>query len=223
MGIFEAVVFDLDGTLIDSAPDLRVALNKLLARHDREPLSLQQVKMMVGDGAAKLVERGFAATGTAPEADRLPALTEDFLGFYEGHSAELTRPYSGVMDTLAVLKARGLALGVCTNKPEAATREILRDLSMDHLFGAVLGGDSIDGARKPDPRLLQGVLDMLGVGSDHAVMVGDAANDIGAARALGIPAIAVSYGYTRIPVDELGADMVIADFSQLNAALDRLA
>ena len=223
MGIFKAVVFDLDGTLIDSAPDLHVALNKLLAEHGRSPVSVQQVKMMVGDGAAKLVERGFAATGTTPGADQLPALTSAFLGFYEGNSADRTRPYPGVMDTLAVLKARGLALGVCTNKPEAATREILRDLSMDHLFGAVLGGDSIDGARKPDPRLLQGVLDMLGVSFDQAVMVGDAANDIGAARALGVPAIAVAYGYTRIPVDELGADMVVADFSQLDAALDRLA
>jgi len=222
MGILKAVVFDLDGTLIDSAPDLRVALNKLLAEHGRPPISVQQVKMMVGDGAAKLVERGFAATGSAPAFDQLPALTTAFLGFYEGNSADLTRPYPGVMVTLAALKARGLALGVCTNKPEAATREILQDLDMDEFFGAVLGGDSIDGARKPDPRLLQGVLDMLGVGSGQAVMVGDAANDIGAARALGIPAIAVSYGYTRIPVHELGADMVIAEFSQLDAALDRL-
>ncbi len=222
MGTFKAVVFDLDGTLIDSAPDLRVALNKVLTAHNRPPVNLRQVKMMVGDGAAKLVERAFAATGDEPEASRLARLTTEFLSFYEGHSADLTRPYPGVPETLSTLKAQGLALGVCTNKPEAATREVLRDLTLDGFFDAVLGGDSIDGARKPDPRLLQGVLDAMGVGANHSVMVGDAANDVGAARALGMPVIVVSYGYTRIPVDDLGADRVIADFAELTAALDRL-
>lgn len=222
MGTFGAVVFDLDGTLIDSAPDLRAALNKVLTKHNRAPVSLHQVKMMVGDGAAKLVERAFAAAGEEPAASRLSSLTSEFLGFYEGHSAELTRPYPGVRSTLSVLRARGLALGICTNKPEAATREVLRDLSMDSAFDAVLGGDTVDGARKPDPRIMQGMLDALGVGAKDAVMVGDAANDVDVARALEMPVIAVSYGYSRVPVHELGADMVIAGFSQLLKALDRL-
>ena len=222
MGTFGAVVFDLDGTLIDSAPDLRVALNKVLTRHNRASVSLHQVKMMVGDGAAKLVERAFAASGDEPAASRISSLTSEFLGFYEGHSAELTRPYPGVTSTLSALRARGLALGICTNKPEAATREVLRDLSMDGAFDAVLGGDTIDGARKPDPRIMQGMLDALDVGAKDAVMVGDAANDVDVARALQMPVIAVSYGYSRVPVHELGADTVIAGFSQLPEALDRL-
>lgn len=222
MGTFKAVVFDLDGTLIDSAPDLRVAVNKVLAEHRRRPLGLNEVKMMVGDGATKLVERAFAATGGEPAVSDLPNLTRRFLGFYEGHAAECTRPYPGVNETLSHLKADGLALGICTNKPEAATREVLHDLSLNGYFGAVLGGDSIDGARKPDPRVLQGVLDALGVAANDAVMVGDAANDVGVARALGVPVILVSYGYTRIPVDELGADLVISEFSQLTGALTRL-
>jgi phosphoglycolate phosphatase len=222
MGTIRAVVFDLDGTLIDSAPDLRVAVNKLMAEHRRQPLSLQQVKMMIGDGAAKLVERAFAATGGEPAVSEMPDLTTRFLGFYEGHAAELTRPYPGVTETLSYLRADGLALGICTNKPEAATREILHDLTLDGYFDAVLGGDSIDGARKPDPRILQGVLDAIGIAANHSVMVGDATNDVGVARALGVPVILVSYGYTRIPVDELGADLIIPEFSQLPEALARL-
>ncbi len=222
MGTFRAAVFDLDGTLIDSAPDLRLALNKVLEQNDRKPVGLQQVKMMVGDGAAKLVERAFAATGDQPAASELAALTTAFLGFYEGHSADLTRPYPGVRETLTGLKARGLALGICTNKPEGPTREVLRDLNMDEVFDAVLGGDSIDGARKPDPRTLQSVLDSMGVAATDSVMVGDAANDVDVARALGVPVIVVAYGYTRTPVADLGADMIIAEFSDLPAALDHL-
>lgn len=222
MRTIKAVVFDLDGTLIDSAPDLRVALNRTLSRHDRRPISLRQVKMMVGDGAAKLVERGFAATGDEPAAADLADLTAEFLGFYEGHSADLTRPFPGVLETLATLKARGRALGICTNKPEKPTRDVLRDLAMDGMFSAVLGGDSIDGARKPDPRILQAVLDAMGVAANDAVMVGDAANDVAVARALGVPVILVSYGYTRIPAADLGGDLIVDAFSKLPAALDRL-
>lgn len=222
MGTIKAVVFDLDGTLVNSAPDLHTAINKLLAANGRQPVSLDQLIMMIGDGAATLVERAFAATGGEPAPSELPELTSQFLAFYEGHSTELTRPYPGVSETLAELKANGLALGVCTNKPAAATHEVLRNLDLDGFFDAVLGGDSIDGARKPDPRMLQGVLDSIGVDASRAVMVGDAVNDVGVARALNVQVIIVGYGYTRIPVSDLGADMVIAEFSQLTAALAHL-
>jgi phosphoglycolate phosphatase len=222
MGTFRAVVFDLDGTLIDSAPDLRVAVNKLLSEQGRRPVSLHEVKMMVGDGAAKLVERAFAATGTEPAASELPDLTARFLAFYEGHAADHTRPYPGVTETLSEFRSSGLALGVCTNKPEAATREVLRDLNLDGYFDAVLGGDSIEGVRKPDPRILQDVLDAMGVVANGSVMVGDAANDVGVARALGVPVVLLSHGYTRTPVTELGADLIISQFSELPGALDRL-
>jgi phosphoglycolate phosphatase len=222
MGRFKAVVFDLDGTLVDSAPDLANALNALLTEERRRPLSLDEVKAMIGDGAAKLVERAFAATGEAPD-DGIERLTVRFLGHYEGHATDLTRPYPGVRETLDRLKADGLALAVCSNKPEAPTREVLRDLDFDGYFAAVVGGDTIPGVCKPDPRMLQAVLDAVRVPPNAAAMVGDNANDVAVARALGVPVILRADGYTPIPAAELGADAIIDHFAELPAALARFS
>ena len=221
MGKFKAVVFDLDGTLVDSAPDLANALNALMAEERRRPVTIDEVKAMIGDGAAKLVERAFAATGKAA-GDGKEGLTARFLGHYEGHATDLTRPYPGVIETLDRLKADGLALAVCSNKPEAPTREVLRDLGLDGYFGAVVGGDSLPGVRKPDPRMLRAVLDALRVPADAAVMVGDNANDVAVARALGVPVILRADGYTRIPAADLGADAIIDRFAELPNTLARL-
>jgi len=221
MGKFKAVVFDLDGTLVDSAPDLANALNKLLAEERRRPVTLDEVKTMIGDGAAKLVERAFAATGEAPK-DGIQERTARFLGHYEGHATDLTRPYPGVRETLDRLTADGLALAVCSNKPEAPTREVLRDLDLDGYFAAVIGGDSLPGVRKPDPRMLQAALDALGAPADAAVMVGDNANDVAVARALRVPVIVRADGYTATPAADLGADAIIDQFAELPEALVRL-
>jgi len=221
MGRIRAVVFDLDGTLIDSAPDLRTALNYLLAEHGRRPLTLSEVTAMIGDGAAKLVERALAATGDVA-GDDLPAMTAAFLAHYEGKAAVETRPYPGVPEALAGLVADGIALGICTNKPEAPTREILRDLGLDRAFTAIFGGDTLDGVRKPDPRLVLAVLDTLEANPENAVFVGDNANDVGAARAAGMPVILRAGGYTVVPAEQLGADVVIAGFDELRGALEGL-
>jgi phosphoglycolate phosphatase len=221
MGKFKAVVFDLDGTLVDSAPDLANALNALLAEERRRPVALDDVKAMIGDGAAKLVERAFAATGEAPD-DGIDGLTARFLGHYEGHATDLTRPYPGVRETLDRLKADGLVLAVCSNKPEGPTREVLRDLDLDGYFAAVVGGDTIPGVRKPDPRMLQAVLDAVRVPPNAAAMVGDNANDVAVARALGVPVILRADGYTRVPAAELGADAIIDHFAELPDVLARL-
>ena len=218
----KVAVFDLDGTLIDSAPDLRVAVNKLLAQEGRRPLSLDEVIGMIGDGVAKLVERAFAATGGG-NATADAALTARFLAFYEGHVADLTRPYPGVPETLARLRDQQWALGICTNKPENASNEVLRALDLARYFRVVLGGDSIAGVRKPDPRLLLAVIERLGASPAEAVMVGDNANDVHAARAAGIPVILRAGGYIRVPATELGADAVIETFTELPAALARVA
>lgn len=217
-----AVVFDLDGTLIDSAPDLRTALNRLLTEENRRLLALDEVKMMIGDGAHKLVERGFAATGRAAGTGDLEVLTGRFLAFYEGHAAEQTRVYPGAAAALEALRGAGYGLGLCTNKPHAATLEILEALGLEGYFQVVLGGDSLPGVRKPDPRHLLAAVERLGAGPRQAVMVGDNRNDVAAARGAGMAVIVVSFGYPRMPVEKLGADLVIDRFTDLAGAIGRL-
>ena len=219
----KAVIFDLDGTLVDSAPDLRVAVNKLLSEEGRRSLSLEEVTGMIGDGAMKLVERAFEATGGSNGAGPLQQLTTRFLAFYDGHATDSTRPYPAVPETLTLLRERQWSLGICTNKPERATCEVLRGLALDQHFGAVVGGDSIAGVRKPDPRMLLAVLDRLGAAPADAVMVGDNANDVEVARAAGVPVIIRAGGYTRVPLSDLRPDGVITDFSELPSVLDQVA
>lgn len=216
-----AVVFDLDGTLIDSAGDLAAALNRMLGEAGRPTVALAQVKRMIGDGSAKLIERGFAATGSVPAPAILKARLARFLELYEADSANLTRPYDGVAETLAALARRGLKLGVCTNKPDAATRRVLDELDLGSHFAAVAGGDAF-AVRKPDPGHLLGLLDRLGVSPDAAIMVGDNEHDAAAARAAGLPIVLVSYGYARTPLAEIAPDAIIDRFADLPAALDRL-
>jgi len=215
----KAVVFDLDGTLIDSAPDLASALNRLLARESLPPVPLADVHMMIGDGVAKLVERGFAAHGRSLGGAELENLARRFVADYEPNSAVETRPFPGVLAALGELGGAGLALGVCTNKPEAATRAILAAFGMDAHISAVVGGDTVPGARKPDPATLLETLRRLGAAPGQAIAVGDSPNDVGAARAAGVPVIAVSFGYSRVPPHLLGADRLIGRFADLGAAL----
>src|SRR5262245_3603986 len=200
------LIFDLDGTLVDSAPDLHRSLNAVLAERGRAPVSLGDIRAMVGDGAARLVERGFADTGEPVQPAELPGLVQRFLLHYSSGYHALTHAFPGVVETLAVLRGRGCRLGICTNKPYAPTMEILETLGLNRYFGAVTGGDSLP-VRKPDPGHLLGTLDLLGAAAGQAVMIGDSANDVDVARAAGVPAIVVRYGYTRTPVEELGADV----------------
>lgn len=221
--MIKAVVFDLDGTLIDSAADLCAALNRLLADEGLRPLSVGEVVPMIGDGAGKLVERGLAAAGGKPSHAALPGLTRRFLAHYEPHAAEATRALPGVAEALEALMAQGIALGICTNKPEQATRAILSALDLERHFGAVIGGDSVPGARKPDPPMVVAVLDRLGVLPHEAVMVGDSGDDVAAARAAGLPVLLRAGGYTAVPAEDLGADGVFTAFADLPAALAALA
>jgi phosphoglycolate phosphatase len=215
-----AVLFDLDGTLIDSIPDLAGAVNRLLAAEGRAPLPADQIKLMVGDGAGTLVARAFAARGGLPGPEVEPYLAR-FLADYEPRSAELTRPWPGVEAVLADLKGRGLQLAVCTNKPSVATAEVLGALGLAGWFDAVVGGDDVP-ALKPDPLHVHACLDRLGVRPDQAVLVGDSINDVLAAKAAGVPSIVVSFGYARGPAAELGADLVIDSFSELVGAIARV-
>jgi phosphoglycolate phosphatase len=216
-----AVIFDLDGTLIDSANDIAEALNIILQRHGRRMLSRDHVVSMIGDGAPRLLERGFAATGPLLPAADLPAVLADFVDIYEDIVPDPACLYSGVLDTLAGLAAAGLKLGICTNKPHRPMLMVLKRLGIDRLVPVAIGGDALP-VRKPDPGHVRAVMSALGADPDGAVMVGDSAADIAVARNAGIRAAAVSYGYPRMPVTALGADVIIDHFADLPAALRRL-
>ncbi len=215
-----AVLFDLDGTLIHSLPDLVAAVNRLLASEGRPPLGAETVKAAVGDGAGALVERVFAPSGGLPGPEVEPYLAR-FMADYEPRSTETTRAWPGVVETLAGLKDRGLALAVCTNKPSRATAEVLDRLDLARFFDLVVGADDAP-AIKPDPAHVSVILDRLGVAAGAAAMVGDSRNDIVSARLAGVRSVALSFGYAHGPVEDLGADLVIDDFRDLPEALSRL-
>lgn len=224
MSVFTRLVFDLDGTLVDSAPDLHDALNVMLSNEGLRLLSLSEVESIVGDGAAVLVRKALALTGAGAVAeDDVRTLTSRFLATYERRPAALTQPYAGVPDTLEVLVEEGFILGVCTNKPEALSRRILRQLELDRFFQAVIGGDSLNGIRKPDPRHLLAAVEALGGVPEEAVMIGDSGNDVAAARALGVPVILRAGGYGPVPAEQLAADAVARHFTELPELIARLA
>ncbi|HLT79160.1 MAG TPA: phosphoglycolate phosphatase [Ferrovibrio sp.] len=219
--IRKAILFDLDGTLVDTAPDLAAATDYALQRAGRPAVGLDAIRQMVGDGARVMVERGFETTGGQPPAEVFEAAMADFFACYEANLADRSRPFPGVTTCLAELAERGYLLAVCTNKYEHFSRSLLDQLGLSGFFAAIVGGDSLP-VRKPDPGHLRGTLEKIGQPVEWAAMVGDSANDIDAAKAAGLPSVAVSFGYTRIPAHQLGADRLIDHFAELPGALEAL-
>lgn len=216
------VVFDLDGTLVDTAPDLAGALNHTLNHAGRPPVSVDEVRHMVGLGAARLIERGMEATGGLPDAEGRAALLQVFLDHYGRNLSVESRPFPNAVATLEALAAAGVGLAVCTNKPEAMARRLLADLELDRLLPVILGGDTLP-VKKPDAAHLLTTLTRMGGSPASAVMVGDSETDLAAARNAGVPVVLVSFGYTVIPAADLGADAVIDDFADLLAVLAQFA
>ncbi|WP_142846803.1 phosphoglycolate phosphatase [Telmatospirillum sp. J64-1] len=215
-----ALIFDLDGTLIHSLPDLRNALNLLLAEEKRRSLGEEEVALMIGDGVRMLVAQGLQATGAAAEDDAaLDALTARFMVHYEAAPAAETRPYPGVVETLEELVRRGHPLAICTNKPISATMDLLRMLELERFFDAVIGGGSTPD-RKPAPGPVRAALDRLNAPPAEALMIGDSVNDVLSARAAGVRCAAVTYGYPRGPVEALGADILIDSFPEVLGLLE---
>lgn len=216
-----AILFDLDGTLIDSAPDIAASVNELLTRRDLPELSLMQVKSMIGNGLKKLVERAFAASGKALEAAELEDASAEMTAIYRQNLTGLTCLLPGAQEAIAQLHVAGFALGVVTNKPQVATREILLHFGLTDRLGVIVGGDAVS-HMKPAPDALLLALERLGVEPAAALMVGDSVTDFEAARAAGVPVALVRGGYSKVSIDELGADLVCDSLLDLPETLRRL-
>lgn len=215
------VVFDLDGTLVDTAPDLVGALNVVLGERDLPHVPVEAARHLVGRGGRVLLQRGFADAGAELPAGEADALFARFLDAYRARIAQDSRPYPGVEAALDALAAAGARLAVCTNKPGAYARLLLDELAMSPRFAAVVGADDVP-HRKPDPRHLLDTLVRAGGDPGRALMVGDSSADAEAARGASIPVVLVSFGYTETPAAELGADAVIDRFDDLPEAAARL-
>lgn len=219
---FDGVVFDLDGTLIETAPDLAAALNHTLAWAGYPTLATDEVRPMIGDGAAAMLRRGLAVQGIDLDEAAMRPLLDTYLAYYIDHLADSSLPFPGLIDQLDALKEAGFHLGVCTNKAMRFTEKLLAALDLVKYFDAVLGGDSL-AVRKPQPEHLLATLRQMGCAPGRAVMLGDSNNDVQAARNAGVKVVLVSFGYTAIPVAELDRDALIDDFAELPAALAALA
>lgn len=214
----QAILFDLDGTLVDSVADLASALNRVLGDDGFPELSVEAVTGMVGGGVPMLIERALKVHGETPAQDRIANLYPRFLEMYGPHAADETRLFPDVREALEAFHDKGIRLGVCTNKPEKISRMILDSLSVAHLFGAVIGGDTLP-VKKPDPEPLIEGFKRLGCAPESGLMVGDSGADANAARAAGVAVILVTYGYTRVPVEELPNDGIVDSFALLPDAI----
>ncbi len=215
------IIFDLDGTLVDTAPDLIGSLNVLFAREGLKPIALAQGRSIIGGGVRRLIERGLALDGQAVAAAQVEALFQDYLAHYAAHIADRSRPFPGVEAALDLLADRGCRLAVCTNKLAGLSVRLLETLGLASRFVAICGPDTF-GVQKPDPEILRGTVRAAGGALAHAVMVGDSAADIMTARAAGVPVVAVDFGYTEVPVATLRPDHVISHFDALAAAIAAL-
>jgi phosphoglycolate phosphatase len=212
------VVFDLDGTLVDTAPDLIAALGVALEREGIPNPPYDEARGLIGAGAKALVERGLTVAGREVAAERLEELHAIFLDHYADHIADRSRPYPGCVAALDRLAAEGAKLAVCTNKIERFARQLLDKLGLTDRFAAIVGGDTF-GVGKPAAAPLHGAIRQAGGDLARAVMVGDSLADVKAAQAAGVPVVVMSFGYTETPAAELGGDAVIDHFDELDEAI----
>lgn len=215
------LVFDLDGTLADTAGDLIGTLNVILAREGIAPLPLEQARPMLGAGARALIRRGMAAAGRSVTSERLEQLFVDFLDHYQDHIADHSRLFPGVEAALERFAAAGFGLAVCTNKMEAASIRLLDKLGIAPRFVSICGQDTF-AMCKPDPRALLLTIERSRGDAARCVMFGDSRTDIDTAKAAGIPVVAVDFGYTDTHVSQLGPDLVISHYDAAWEAVDSL-
>lgn len=215
------LVFDLDGTLIDTAPDLAAATNHVMARLGLAAVDDKEIRPWVGHGALKMIEQAARAHGRTLSEPELYDLFEIFILYYSDNIAVASRPYDGVVAALTAFQHRGVSLAVCTNKLERHARQVISELGLATFFSALTGRDSL-GVYKPDPGHLTGTIALAGGKPERAVMIGDSETDIKTAKAAGIPVVAVTFGYSVEPVASFAPDITIDHFAQLGAAVEQV-
>jgi phosphoglycolate phosphatase len=220
--LFNTIVFDLDGTLVDTAADLAAATNQALEPIGRRPVTEIEVRGMIGGGFPNLIDQGLRATGGPLEGDAFDEVVAKSQAYYTAHVADLTRPFPGVTDALAAFAKDGIKMGVCTNKPAAAAQAILDQVGLAEYLPVLVGGDSLS-VMKPDPAMIMAVLDRLEATLANAVLVGDSETDVALGRGAGVPVILVKGGYTLAPAETLGADVVVDGFAAIADALPQLS
>jgi phosphoglycolate phosphatase len=212
------VVFDLDGTLVDTAPDLVSTLNSILAREDLSPVDYERGRNMVGGGARMMIERGLKDQRRMLPAADIDRMERDFVAYYAEHIADRSRPFPGLDAALDELGRSGYRFAVCTNKLERLSIRLLKQLGLADRFAAICGADTF-GTPKPDPQILRRTIARAQADPTRAVMVGDSITDIATARAAAIPVIAVDFGYTETPIAELRPDRIVSHLAAVPAAV----
>src|SRR5712664_3415992 len=218
---FDTIIYDLDGTLIDSAKDMQMAVSHVLADHGLQPVSEDDVRIFMGQGSKITMGKAFAKNGKSLDDTALSAVTREFVRYYEADPVSHTTAFDGVAEVVARFDRLGLKQGVCTNKFENPSRMILQHLKLMPPIADVAGADTFT-VRKPDPGHILQLIDKLGGTRARAVMIGDSIHDVEAAHGGGLPAVLVSWGYTARPASELGADAVIDRFGALPQALEQI-
>jgi phosphoglycolate phosphatase len=216
------IVFDLDGTLVDTAPDLVDTLNVVFAREGLPQLPYAEARMLIGGGARAMISRGLAAEDRDAPGDYLDRLFIEFIAHYTAHIADRSRPFPGVERALDELAGNGFILAVCTNKLEALSVQLLKALGLAGRFKAICGQDTF-GVQKPDPAILHRTIAAAGGSAGNAIMIGDSATDVLTARAARLPVIAVDFGYTERPIAEFHPDRIISHFNELALAIAAFA
>lgn len=216
------VAFDLDGTLVETAPDLVGALNVILVEQGMAPAPMTAVRQLVGHGLRGMLISAYAMAGLTITEDQIAELRPRIVDVYQGRIAQESRPFPGCLQALADLRARGAKLAVCTNKPAGLAALLLDELDMTGLFDALVGGDTLP-VQKPDPAPLLEAIALAGGDPARAVLVGDASPDTGAAKAAGVPCVVCAFGYNDLPPAELGGDLTISHFDELTDAIAGIA
>jgi phosphoglycolate phosphatase len=219
--IMAALLFDLDGTLADTKPDLHAAMNYILRKNGLAEVSGEATQNLIGGGARVILQRGLQENGVTWPDDKLDAATEEFVLYYDQNIDAHTRLYPNLMPILDAARAGGIAMGVVTNKRESLSAKLLFRLGIHSYFDVLVGGDTLP-KRKPDPDTINQALRALGVKAEEAIMVGDSEADTGGAIAAHVASICVSFGYRRVSLDELKADAIIDDYAEFSAAAKRL-